>query len=302
MTSILAIAIGDPANSRTITSQTQLHGVRPYITGLYNYLSKNTTFALGTAYTIDYQECWEGQENFTGTHGIIFCMSTPVVRTAKNFTATIPIVGIFSDPHGENFDTTNNICGVIGKRIQHARKYYDCFVDTVKPSQVYILHRDKNTASTACLNGITGGGALSVPITPLTLKTAPGNDPRPDIATLISTISGPSPGLLVLPVDVFFGTANFIFQQASALPVFWSAPDWCPPAVCAHGASQEECGELMGVQVAYSLANPGKIPLGAATRFVEVPEAHINCVASAAAAKALKIELRKHHHLQIIKG
>jgi hypothetical protein len=105
----------------------------------------------------------------------------------------------------------------------------------------------------------------------------------------------------VLPVDVFFGTANFIFGQASALPVFWPAPDWCPPAVCAHGASQAECGELMGAQVAYILANPGQIPQGAA-RFVEFPETDIRCVASTAAAKALKIELRKHRDLQIING
>ena len=301
MQTILAIAIGNPVNSRTITNPTQLHGARPYVQGLYNYLSQQTTFKLGTDYSIDYQECWEGQEAFTGTPDIIFCMSTPVVIKAKAFSSTIPIVGIFSDPAGEHFNQSTNICGVIGKRIQKARKLYDCFVATIPNlTQVYILHRENNTASTQSLHGIQTGGGLPVPITvlPVTSQAAPpGTDPSQVIGTLITKLPT-SAGLLVLPVDVFFGVADFIFHNSS-LPVAWPTPDWCPPAVCANGAAQELCGQLMGAQVAYILAHPKQIPQGAA-RFVDVPEADIKCVASQSAAKVLKIELRKHHGLQIV--
>lgn len=232
-------------------------------------------------------------------------MSTPVVKKAEAFDSITPIVGIFSDHAGEHFDQTTNICGVNGKRIQKARDYYDCFVKTIPNlTKVYILHRDQNTASTNSFNKIKGRGALPVPISdpPLTLKTAPGTDPSSDITALIGTVPpGPTSGLLVLPVDVFFGAANLIFTQAKArlLSVAWPATDWLPPAVCAHGAAQELCGQLMGAQVAYILTNPKHIPHGAA-RFVDVPEDDIKCVASQAAAKALNIELRKHRGLQII--
>jgi ABC-type uncharacterized transport system substrate-binding protein len=299
MPSILAIAIGDPANSRTITNATQLTvGVRPYIIGLYNYLSQQTTLKLGTDYSIEYQECWEGDETFTGTPDIIFCMSTPVVRKAKAFTSSIPIVGIFSEHAAEQFDRTTNICGVNGKRIQNGRKYYDNFVQTISIlAKVYILHRVGNTASKKCLDAIRAG-THSVPIVVLNVTTAPGHD----IGALINTVPlGPQSGLLVLPVDLFFGASAFINGQANArsLSVFWPATDWTGPGVVAYGAAQEACGELMGKQVQYILGNPGHIPQGAA-RFVDVPDTDIKWVASKAAARALGIELKKNRDLQII--
>lgn len=69
---IIAVAIGDPSNSRIITNMSQTMGVRPYILGLISYLSQqqvpNTTrnYKIGTDDTIDYRECYENSEDFTG--------------------------------------------------------------------------------------------------------------------------------------------------------------------------------------------------------------------------------------------
>ncbi len=108
---ILAVAIGDPAKSRTITDLSNLNGVRPYVVSLINYLSSNG-YTIGADYTVDYRECLEDNEDFTGHGAIIFCMSTPVVRKALAFSPSIPIVGVFSNPAAEGFDKTKNVCGV----------------------------------------------------------------------------------------------------------------------------------------------------------------------------------------------
>jgi hypothetical protein len=95
--SIVAVAIGDPTNSRVIADMDQLNGVRPYITGLVTYLSQQN-LTIGTDYTVDYRECLEDNEDFTGADtpgNLIFCMSTPVVRKAVALvTDKVPIVGV----------------------------------------------------------------------------------------------------------------------------------------------------------------------------------------------------------------
>jgi ABC-type uncharacterized transport system substrate-binding protein len=299
---ILAVAIGEPTKSRTITNMTQLNGVRPYIIGLITYLSQQTVpnsnpqrkYTLGTDYSIDYQECYEDDETFTGAPDVIFGMSTPVVRQAMAFTSTIPIVGIFSDHVGEHFNQTQNICGVNAQRIQIADQYYDKFVQTLpKGTNVYVLHRVGNTASTKSLAKIRTTGA-----NPAVLKVmlAPGHD----IQTLINGVPTNS-GLLVLPVDHFFGAADDINRIATtkSLPVFWPVTDWVPSGISGYGAAQETCGEYMGKQVQYILEHPKQIPQGAA-RFVTVPPADRRWVTSEAVAKALNIKLKKHKGLHFV--
>jgi hypothetical protein len=290
---ILAIAIGDPTKSRTITAGTSQTGVRPYIVGLISYLSQNG-FALGTHYIIDYQECYEDCEDFSGNPNIIFCMSTPVTRKASNATPTIPIVGIFSEYAAEKFDKTTNVCGLGAKRIQIAREYYDKFLATVSEDldSVYVLHRAANTASTKALANIQAK-SLSIPINVLTVTTAPNQDMK----TLIDGIPFGS-GLLVLPVDLFFGAADFINNEAM-VPVFWPVTDWVGPGIGGYGASQLTCGELMGQQVQYILQHPGTIPQGAA-RFLTVQSSDIQWVASKAVAKSLNIKLGRHRGLRVV--
>ena len=298
---ILAIAIGDPAKSRTIGAGTSLIGVRPYIVGLIKYLSLHAVpnsnparnYAIGTDYIIDYQECWEDDETFPGAPDIIFCMSTPVTRKAKNFSTAIPIVGVFSEATGEKFDQTPNVCGLNAKRIAIARDYYDMFLATISGlTSIYALHRVANTASTKAL-ALIQAKALPIPLNVLYVTPAPDHD----IKTLIDGIPAGS-GLLVLPVDLFFGAADFINQTAAAssVPVFWPVTDWVGPGVGGHGAPQETCGGLMGQQVQYILEHPSQIPQGAA-RFLTVQPTDIKWVASKAAAKALHIKLNEHHGL-----
>jgi ABC-type uncharacterized transport system substrate-binding protein len=295
---ILALAIGDPEQNRIITDMSHLSGAqppRPYVIGLINYLSSNG-YTIGVDYTIDYRECFEGNEDFNGENAIIFCMSTPIVRKAVAFSHSIPIVGVFSNPTAEGFDKESNVCGVNAQRIQNARHYYDRFIETIEPTlrAVYVLHRVGNTASNGCLAVLKKGGAFKVPVAILDVATAPNHD----IKTLINRVPTGS-GLLVLPVDLFFGSASYIFQsaQARSLPVFWPTPDGVPPAVASYGISQYDCGQLMGAQVKYILDNGGKIPQSA-DRFVTANNP--KWVASTAVAKALNVELRKHKELLFV--
>ena len=146
--------------------------MRPYILGLVTYLIKKNKYSLGTDYTIDYRECALGDvdKNLTGNPGIIFCMSTPVARRAKHFTAKIPTVVIVSDHHGEGFDTTINICGVDAQRFQIARKYYDNFQSMVP--KVYVLCKPGNTASDESWKRINQP-PLSTPIVALNVNGDP---------------------------------------------------------------------------------------------------------------------------------
>jgi len=129
----------------------------------------------------------------------------------------------------------------------------------------------------------------------LNVTPAPGHD----IQTLIGAVP-PNSGLLVLPVDLFFGAADAINAQAAAksLPVFWPVTDWVGPAIGGFGVPQEKCGELMGKQVQFILEHR-QIPQDAA-RFVTVHPADRKWVASRAVAKALNIELGKHDHLHFV--
>jgi ABC-type uncharacterized transport system substrate-binding protein len=304
---ILAVAIGKPANSRIIKDMSQLTGVRPYINGLINYISQQTVpqsnparkYTIGTDYIIDYQECYEDDESFSGTPNLIFCMSTPVVRKAMAFTATIPIVGVASEQTAEQFDKTANICGVNAQRIQIARDYYDKFLATTIPAlqTIYVLHRVGNTASTKSLANIKKT-ALTAPLVELDVTTAPGQD----MQTLIKGIpTGKGAGLLVLPVDLFFGSATDINGWASSIsvPVFWPVRDWVGPAIGGYGVSQEPSGELMGKQVQYILEHPNQIPQGQ-DRWVTAPVSYRKWAASKAAAKSLNLKLAKHSALDLL--
>jgi hypothetical protein len=266
---------------------------RPYIQGLVTYLGQQPVpnsnpqrnYTLGMDYVIDYQECWEGNENFAATPNLnlIFCMSTPVTKKADQYTnpnhPAIWVVGIFSAPYGEHFDQTANICGIKGKRIERGHDYYQQFTQRYPNfTDVYVLERPGNAASDGSLQHLkTGGHVPGVTIHDLPLKTPAGQDPRPGITNLITngiqanaTLATATSGLLVLPVDVFFGARDTINQAAAAInvPVFWPVTDWRnPPAVDGYGAAQADCGQLMGQQVLH-IMQYGQLPR---PRFMDAP-------------------------------
>lgn len=300
MQNILAVAIGKPSKSRIISNLSQLTGARPYIAGLWSYLSTqknpgtNENYKLGTDYIIDYQECLEGGEEFKDTYDIIFCMSTPVTIKAKKFTSSIPIVGIFSDPESETFTNTKNICGVNAQRFQIGYDYYDRFTTAIPGGlkMIYVLHRDGNTASKESWNNIYKG-AHSVPTTLLTVHG------ESEIKAAVTELNPGSGGLLVLPVDLFFGGVDDIHSWAK-VPVFWPVTDWVPPGIGGYGVDQATCGQIMGQQVKYIFEHNGNIPTDTTNpkRFITLDVSYRRWVASKAAAKAMKLELGTHKDLQ----
>jgi hypothetical protein len=279
---ILAVAIGNPAHSTTINTGNPPAGIRNYINGLITYLGNpdtGTTYNIGTHYSIDYYECYEGDLDFTkmAAHNpeganapapdVIFCMSTPIVRAARDYTRSTgtltPVVGVFSDAHGEGFDQAPyNICGVNADRIRHGWHYYNTFDTNYRNLDfIYVLHRVGNTASKAALALITAQSPAR--FKELDVATYPGHD----IVTLVKTVPAGS-GLLVLPVDLFFGAADQIHANvASGVPVFWPTRDFAKKANLHYGVSQLTCGKEMAKLVQYIFDNRGQLPGTPAERF-----------------------------------
>jgi hypothetical protein len=260
--SILAVAIGDPNNSRTIDSIFGLsypNPCRPYVAGMVDQLMKQSTpRILGVDYVIDYQECFEGSEAFTANPALILCMSTPVMKAAVAFTNQVPIVGVTSNPG----DFPGNVCGVNAQRTNNPyATYYVHFKNKLSGGQtITLLNRTQNLVSEACKNGILQH--VDVPVAEVDFPT--GDDPTQPIVNAINTVPVNS-GLLVLPVDVFFGFYDTINTTAASrnLTVFWPAEEFAHHGQPHFGSSQVACGQIFGDQVAYILSNK-TVPTGGA--------------------------------------
>jgi hypothetical protein len=262
---ILAVAIGDPNNSRTIDSIPKLsipNPCRPYITGMVDQLmNQPTPRLLGIDYVIDYQECFEGAEDFTVTTNpaLILCMSTPVMVAAVAFANNqVPIVGVTSNPGA----FTGNVCGVNAQRTNNPyATYYIHFRNGLGPNSIItLLNRTNNSVSEACKRGILQH--VNAPVAEVNFPL--GNDPTQPIVNAINTVPVNS-GLLVLPVDVFFGFSNTINTTAAnrGLTVFWPAEEFAQHGQSHFGSSQVECGQNFGVQADYILTNHA-VPTGGA--------------------------------------
>jgi hypothetical protein len=263
--SILAIAIGDPNNSRTIDS---IYGLanpnpcRPYIAGMVDQLMKESTpRILGVDYVIDYQECFESGETFntvTTDTALILCMSTPVMKAAVTFANNeIPIVGVTSNP----IAFPGNVCGVNAQRTNNPyATYYIHFRNSLgpHPPTITLLNRTGSPISETCKNGILQH--VAVPVAEVDFPA--GDDPTQPIVDAINTVPQNS-GLLVLPVDVFFGFYDTINTAAASLnlTVFWAAEEFAKHNQPHYGSSQLVCGQKFGDQVAYILSNK-KVPTG----------------------------------------
>ena len=261
--SILAVAIGDPSNSRIIDSKSGLSNpspCRPYVTGMVDQLTKQTTpRILGTDYVIDYRECFEGGENFTVTTNpaVILCMSTPVMAAAVAIANNqIPVVGVTSNPSA----FPGNVCGVNAQRTKHPfTDYYNHFRNRWGPAAptITLLHRTGSPVSKACRDDILKN--VTVPVVDVNPTTP---DPRTAIVDAINTVP-PNSSLLVLPVDVFFGFYETINAAAANLnlTVFWPAEEFAKHGQSHFGSSQFVCGQKFGDQVAYILTNK-TVPTG----------------------------------------
>jgi hypothetical protein len=268
---IVAVAIGNPANSVSINAGGPT-GVRKYINGLIDYLTGNG-YNIGQYYYIDYYECYEGDVDFPrmvseAPTTVIVCMSTPIVKYARDFTKPmanpIPIVGVFSDRVGEQFDKCPNICGVNAQRIQFGWNYYDTFVTNYKQLKyVYVLNHPGSAAAKGALSNIkTHTPPPSKPLIELDVTSNPGQG----ILDLVPLVP-PGSGLLVLPVDLFFASSDAINNSVQpGVKVFWPAKEFTKPPndkTLYFGASQYSCGMAMGKQVQYVFDN-NQIPTGTA--------------------------------------
>jgi hypothetical protein len=263
--SILAVAIGDPNNSRPIDSIPGLsfpNPCRPYVSAMVGQLmNQPTPRLLGRDYVIDYRECFEGEEKFTVTTNpaLILCMSTPVmmaaVAVANNL---IPVVGVTSNPGA----FPGNVCGVNAQRTNNPfATYYIHFRNSLGPTPptITLLNRTGSPVSNSCRDEILRH--VTVPVAEVNPTTA---DPRTAIVNAINTVPQNS-GLLVLPVDVFFGFYETINTAAESrnLTVFWPAEEFARHGQPHFGSSQVECGQIFGVQVDFILTN-NVVPTGGA--------------------------------------
>jgi hypothetical protein len=264
---ILAVAIGDPNNSRPIKdiSSLTIGPVRPYIGGMIAYLD-GQGLKLDTHYIIDYQECYEGGEDFTATPtpALVLCMSTPLVKAASDFTndpsnQSTFVVGVASDPANSNFG--NNVCGVNAQRIQNATKYYNHFRNFLGHNKtITLLNRTNNIASELCKKAIENAHGGTVPVQEV--DPPPNANPTSHLIGAVENVN--TAGLLVLPVDLFFGWYNTINTAAAdnQLSIFWPAEEFARHGDDHFGAPQVECGRKLGEQVQYIFSN-NAIPTGA---------------------------------------
>jgi ABC-type uncharacterized transport system substrate-binding protein len=112
---------------------------------------------------------------------------------------------------------------------------------------------------------------------------------------------GPGVGVLVLPIDRCFGSADVIikWQTKSKIPTFWPATDWVhagkAAALGGYGVPQEYCGYRMGEQIAFIWSNDGAIP-----PFEDCQPSHVKWLASKKVAAALRVVLASPQDLQKI--
>jgi len=276
MLTIRAVAVGrDSVDTTFDAPNPDLSGVRPYITGLVEWLSlapnakvnpetdaQLKQYTLGTLYEIDYRErdVQVIQDAFTGAENadVLFCMSTYVglqaLKWRENHQPQLdtPIVVITSDP--SQFDGKPNVCGVSALRPQLAsvsiRKFKKSEANLTK---IWLLHRKNYGPSDQAKK------RLGSKVPPVELVTVKDTD---DPAAAVSDKRGQVPaneihGLFVLPADRFFGWAQEIQAAAdahgkpsSAMKTFWSTPDWPTNSYGGYGFPQNVCGRYMAERVA----------------------------------------------------
>jgi len=304
MKRILAMAVG-PTKNLLISSKADLNGARPYIEGLIDGLA-DLHHQIGTDYVIDYRErdnletktgLTDGFKTNAGEEaGVIFGMSTTVVRAARGAGGTTPIVGIVSDQKAESFSRSGHISGVSGRRSQSAGACFERFLATVPAlKSAYILHKPGYGPSERSLKLVCKvADARGVRPKVVKVKTrqdlerALPNLPRRDLNKPAEV------GVFVLPIDVCLSAAPMIINAVFAknLPLFYPVPDWVkkrlPSALGAYGVSQLKCGKLAAAQVKQILW-----PDSASKRVkvLEAPDDAFEWVVSREVAEALHIPL-----------
>jgi hypothetical protein len=265
MYTIRAVAVGNLPDQE-FAANPNLTGVRPYITGLINWLEKQPNppvpdsplakYKIGEDYVIEYRERDVDalSDAFSVDADLFFCMSTSVGDAAVDFTLqyelSTPIVVITSDVSRY---PQRNVCGVSGLRYQYASSGFDRFKKAANLTTVYALHRVGYPPSEKAMQAL--GNKVSV------VKVHDNQSLASIINSQTLTMDNQH-GLLVLPADRFFGAGGEIVTLADnrGLKSFWSTPDWPPGAFGGYGYRQLLCGQFMAERVASIWSNNNRIP------------------------------------------
>jgi len=308
MRRILAVAVG-PMRDMLIRSKGDLTEVRPYIQGLVEGLS-SLNHHLGSDFEINYRErehsdleagagagdAFRAADTET-PHGVIFAMSTTVVR-AGAADKSVPIVfPSVSDHKAEGFHRASHVTGVSPRRSQTAGECFERFLATVPTlNEVRVLHRPGYRPAERAWQLVKAAARKrKITVTPIAVNSF--QELQKALLRLPKRNLGRPPqlGILVLPVDVFFSAAPSIIdivQGQKNLPAFFPVTDWVKPnlpsALGGYGVPQRICGELAAEHVAHILwsgAEAKRPPVKNA------PDNAFDWAVSGAAAKALNIKL-----------
>jgi ABC-type uncharacterized transport system substrate-binding protein len=300
METILAMAVG-LQKDLTIDSTAKLNGVRPYVAGLVKALKRQ----LGTDYKIDYRERELHQlapgsaaaEAFKSNepYKLVFAMSSSVVIAAESLSSSPPIIWPSVSDWMQDKIKRQNSTGVSAQRSQSAGDCLLRFLTTVPTLEtVHVLHNPGYTPSDRALALVQRvAKARNVLVGVLSVKSA--SEIKEKLVTLKTrdTKEPALEGLLPMPIDVCFGAAQMIIDEAQEnrnIPVFLPATDLIrhqlPSALGGFGVSQHRCGELAADfvdQVVFANGKPAEMPVRQAAI------SDFEWVVSAAAANKLNI-------------
>jgi ABC-type uncharacterized transport system substrate-binding protein len=302
METILAMAVG-PQKDLMIDSTAKLHGVRPYVAGLVRALRRQ----LGSDYKIDYRERELHQlvpgssaaEAFKSVEHcrVIFAMSSRVVLAAESLSPSPPIVWPSVSDWMLDKIGKHNATGVSARRTQSAGDCLLRFLATVATLEtVHVLDNPGYPPSDRALDLVKQvAKAKNIRINVLSVKSA--EEIKKQLGTLPTrhTKDAAFEGVLPLPVDVCFGTAQMIIheaQETKKIPVFLPATDLVrrelPSALGGFGVSQHRCGELVADFVENIVFGKGK---PAALPVKQAAAADFEWIVSTAAANDLNIPI-----------
>jgi ABC-type uncharacterized transport system substrate-binding protein len=256
---ILALAVGDPKASQLIDHPNKLPGVRPYISGLIDGLTK-VGVRLGADFVIDYRQNWLDHivkgtafKELPADPDLIYAMSTRVLRAAGDHTVGIPIVfPSVSRPEGEPHVLAGRATGFAALRAQSAGECFNRFFKSV-PSlkQVLIPSFDEHEPGDNALQLVIDA-ATKCGVDPKPIPVRSHQDLLDKLCALPARGQGEPAlcGVHVLPVDMFFGATREIIktvQEEKNLPAFFSVTDWVSEArggaFGGYGVPQFKCGQ-----------------------------------------------------------
>jgi ABC-type uncharacterized transport system substrate-binding protein len=301
---ILALAVGDPRFSQLIDHPSKPYGVRPYISGLIEGLSKREpSRMLGTDYVIDYRQAWHQELHQAQPFGnmqdaaLIYVMSTSVMQAAGRVTEQPLIVfSNCSDHKLQDLVKKKRATGFSAQRPQTAGDCFDRFLRTVPTlKEVFILHKSDYDPSDHAVQLIKKAAAAKHVGTKV-IEVTSLSDLQEQLLRLPERHLGAEAtvGLQVAPADLLFATTPWIIkhvQEAKRLPVFFPVTDWVPSGLGGYGVPQFRCGERTADHVDRILwPKPGQ---EFTPEVVEAPASDFEWAVSSAAARALKLEIPK---------